>query len=118
MWTFTRWARSSTRSLTGRPPYRAATPPQIIHAILSEEVVAPSTRLPGIPRNLEAICLKCLEKDPKDRYATAADLAEGVRRFLDGRVTAARPASRASVVSDGAGETRGRLRSWWRWGSV
>ena len=81
-------------ALTGRPPYRAATPQQILHAILSEQVTAPSARVPGIPRDLEAICLKCLEKEAKDRYATAADLAEDLRRFLDGRDTLARPASR------------------------
>jgi tRNA A-37 threonylcarbamoyl transferase component Bud32 len=82
-------------ALTGRPPYRAETPQQIFHAILSEEVVAPSIRQPGVPRDLEAICLKCLEKEPSRRYGTAADLAEDLRRFLDGRPTAARPASPA-----------------------
>jgi tetratricopeptide (TPR) repeat protein len=80
-------------ALTGRPPYRAETPERILHAILAEEVVPPSGRQPGVPRDLEAICLKCLEKEPTRRYATAADLAEDLRRFLDGRPTAARPAS-------------------------
>jgi serine/threonine protein kinase len=82
-------------ALTGRPPYRGATPQQVLHAILFEQVVSPSARQPGIPRDLEAICLKCLEKEPSRRYATAADLAEDLRRFLDGRPTAARPASAA-----------------------
>ena len=82
-------------ALSGRPPYRAETPQQIFHAILSEEVVPPSARQPGIPRDLEAICLKCLEKEPDRRYATAADLAEDLRRFLDGRATSARPVSLA-----------------------
>ncbi len=82
-------------ALTGRPPYRAETSQRILHAILSEEVVPPSTRQPGIPRDLEAICLKCLEKEPDRRYATAADLAEDLRRFLDSRPTAARRASAA-----------------------
>jgi eukaryotic-like serine/threonine-protein kinase len=80
-------------ALTGRPPYRAETPERILHAILAEEVVPPSVRQPGVPRDLEAICLKCLEREPSRRYATAADLAEDLRRFLDGRPTAARPAS-------------------------
>ncbi len=78
-------------ALTGRPPYRAETSQQILHAILSEDVVPPSTRQPGIPRDLEAICVRCLEKEPARRYATAADLAEDLRRFLDGRPTEARP---------------------------
>ncbi len=82
-------------ALTGRPPYRAETPERILHAILSEEVMPPSARQPGVPRDLEAICLKCLEKEPARRYETAADLAEDLRRFLNGRPTAARPASPA-----------------------
>ncbi len=81
--------------LTGRRPYRGATPEQALHAILREPVVPPSTRRPGIPRDLEAICLKCLQKDPAHRYATAADLAEDLQRFLDGRPTLARPLSAA-----------------------
>jgi eukaryotic-like serine/threonine-protein kinase len=82
-------------ALTGRPPYRAETPERILHAILSEEVVPPSVRQPGVPRDLEAICLKCLEKEPSRRFDTAADLAEDLRRFLDGRPTAAHPPSPA-----------------------
>ncbi len=86
-------------TLTGRPPYRAETPEQILHAILNDEVVRPSLRKRGVPRNLEAICLKCLEKDARHRYATAADLAEDLRCFLDGRPTTARPASAVERAS-------------------
>jgi tetratricopeptide (TPR) repeat protein len=78
-------------ALTGRPPYRGGTPQQVLHSILTEEVIPPSQRQSCIPRDLEAVCLKCLEKRPADRYATAADLAEDLRRFLDGRPTLARP---------------------------
>jgi tetratricopeptide (TPR) repeat protein len=78
-------------AITGRPPYRAESPQQFLHAILVGEVVPPSQRQAGIPRDLEAICLKCLEKRPNDRYANAADFAEDLRRFLDGQPTLARP---------------------------
>ncbi len=78
-------------SLTGRPPYRADTPEKIIQKLLFEAVVPPSSLEPEVPRDLEAICLKCLEKLPRHRYATAVELAEDLRRFLDGRGTIARP---------------------------
>ena len=78
-------------SLSGRPPYRADTPEKILEQLLFQAVAPPSSHQPEIPRDLEAICLKCLEKTPSHRYATAAELAEDLRRFLDGRPTLARP---------------------------
>jgi eukaryotic-like serine/threonine-protein kinase len=78
-------------ALTGRPPYRAETPQQFLHAILSEQIPSPCSLRIDIPRDLESICLRCLEKRPADRYASAADLADDLRRFLDGRPTLARP---------------------------
>jgi serine/threonine-protein kinase len=85
-------------ALTGQPPYRAETPQKLIHAILNEEITAPSSRQSGIPRDLEAICLKCLEKEPRRRYDTASALADDLRRFLAGEPVQARsvgPAGRA-----------------------
>ena len=82
-------------SLTGRPPYRAEIPEKILQKLLFESVVPPSNLEPEIPPDLEAICLKCLEKNPSHRYATAAELAEDLRRFLDGRPTLARPVGAA-----------------------
>jgi serine/threonine-protein kinase len=93
-------------ALTGRPPYRAETPQRVFHAILNEEVVPPSSRRPGVPRDLEAICRKCLEKEPARRYATAADLAEDLRRFLDGRPTEARPPSTVERCGRWCGRNR------------
>jgi eukaryotic-like serine/threonine-protein kinase len=78
-------------SLTGRAPYRGDTAEKTLQKILFDEVVPPSNLQPETPRDLEAICLKCLEKAPNDRYATAVELAEDLRRYLDGRPTVARP---------------------------
>ncbi len=78
-------------SLTGQTPYRAETPGEIVQKVLFETVIPPSRHQPEVPRDLDAICLKCLEKVPSHRYATAVALAEDIRRFLDGRPTLARP---------------------------
>jgi serine/threonine-protein kinase len=78
-------------ALTGRPPYRGDSPEKTLQKILFEDVVPPSNLQPEIPRDLEAISLKCLEKSPNHRYASAVELAEDLRRFLDGRPIFARP---------------------------
>ncbi|NBO91382.1 MAG: serine/threonine protein kinase [Planctomycetia bacterium] len=70
--------------LTGRPPFQAATTVETVLQVLHEDPVAPREINPAIPRDLEAICLKCLEKSPKQRYANAQSLADDLRRFLDG----------------------------------
>ena len=59
------------------------------------DAVSPRRLNPGIPRNLETICLKCLQKDPGRRYRTAEALAEDVSRWLDGRAISARRVSAA-----------------------
>ena len=81
--------------LTGRTPF-AGTPPAALPAVAVDSE-APSTRLlsPGVPRDLDIICLACLERDPKRRYPSAAALAEDLRRFLDGESILARPVSGA-----------------------
>jgi WD40 repeat protein len=76
--------------LTGRPPFKAASPIETIAQVLGSEVLTPSRLQPGVPRDLENICLKCLQKEPQRRYASAAELAEDLNRFLNGRSVLAR----------------------------
>ncbi len=80
--------------LTGRPPFRAESAMETQRQVMQVEPVAPSRINASVPRDLETICLKCLSKQPKDRYATAHDLGEDLRRFLAHSPIQARPATR------------------------
>lgn len=77
--------------LTGRPPFRAATPIDTLVQVAFDEPVPPSRLQPRLPRDVETVCLKCLEKDPARRYATAEALADDLARFAAGRPVHARP---------------------------
>jgi serine/threonine-protein kinase len=77
--------------LTGRPPFRAETALDTLMEVLSGDPVLPRTLNPRIPRGLELICIKCLEKAPPDRYASAAALADDLERFARGEALQARP---------------------------
>ncbi len=78
--------------VTDRPPFRAETPLDTVLLALTEEPVPPRFLRPRLPRDLETICLKCLEKDPTRRYASARELADDLRRFLDDELITARRA--------------------------
>jgi serine/threonine protein kinase len=77
--------------LTGRPPFKAATRLDTVFLVVSEDPVPVRHLHPKVPRDLETVCLKCLEKDPRRRYATARDLAEDLRRFQAGEAVLAHP---------------------------
>jgi WD40 repeat protein/tRNA A-37 threonylcarbamoyl transferase component Bud32 len=78
--------------LTGRPPFRAETPLETVLQVLDREPERPRSLNPQIDADLEALCLKCLDKNPKGRYASAEALAEDLERWLAGEPLQARPA--------------------------
>jgi serine/threonine-protein kinase len=86
--------------LTGKPPFQASSPIDTIVKILNDAPVPPRQLNPEVPRDLEGICLRCLEKDPARRYPSAGQLAGELERFL-----AAEPQ-----------EARRRPRWWWPFG--
>jgi WD40 repeat protein/serine/threonine protein kinase len=77
--------------LTGRAPFRGETSYDTLLMVVNQEPVPPRALVPALPADLETVCLKCLAKEPAKRYATAGDLAEDLRRFLDGKPVKARP---------------------------
>jgi WD40 repeat protein/serine/threonine protein kinase len=77
--------------VTGRPPFQAATPMDTVIQVISDDPVLPRRLNASIPRDLETICLKCLQKEPGKRYTSAWALAEDLRRYLNGEPIRARP---------------------------
>jgi serine/threonine protein kinase len=81
--------------LTGGPPFSAETADLTIRQVISDDPVRPGELVDGLSADLEAVCLKCLEKEPARRYASAADLADDLHRWQAGDSTEARPLTTA-----------------------
>jgi serine/threonine-protein kinase len=103
--------------LTGRCPFRGTTPLETLEQVRTLDPVPPRSLRPGLPRDLETVCLKCLEKDPARRYADAGALAEDLRRHLGGEPILARDSSvferLASALRRGEHDREFR-----RWGGI
>jgi serine/threonine protein kinase len=85
--------------LTGKPPFRAETLHQTVQQVLHDEPTPPGQLCPGVPRDLDTICLKCLEKEAGRRYAGAGELANDLGRFLEGQPVAAVPLSESERLA-------------------
>jgi hypothetical protein len=83
-------------ALAGRPPFLPdESDTALTFRVITEDPVSPAFYRPGIPRDLETICMKCLEKEPRDRYESAAAFAEDLRRYLDDESIVAHPPTTA-----------------------
>jgi eukaryotic-like serine/threonine-protein kinase len=87
--------------LTGQMPYHGDTDLEILNQVIAAEPGSPRQLCPQVPRDLETICLKCLQKQPENRYGSMRDLGEDLQRFLEGRPIQARRIGWASRAVKG-----------------
>ena len=92
--------------LAGRPPFRGENDADTLRLAAEAEPISPRSLRPGLPRDLETICLKCVRKEPRARYGSARELRVDLERFLDGRPISGRPVSVPSVPGRGGGAGR------------
>jgi hypothetical protein len=102
--------------LTGRPPFRGTSALETLEQVRTHDPVSPASLQPGVPRDLEIICLKCLEKEPRHRYPSAEAVASDLQCFLDGEPISARSLTVldrvARAISYSGSAANGSLRSW------
>ena len=97
--------------LTGGVPFTGDTALSVVLRVIEEVPESIRQRVPGVPRDLELICMKCLEKDPRARYPTAAALADDLRRFVTGEPVSVRPPSPGALIRHWARQQFGS--AWW-----
>jgi WD40 repeat protein len=85
--------------LTGRPPFRAPSALETLAQVRMADPVPPGRLQPGLPRDIETVCLKCLQKPEAKRYASAGELAEDLERFLQRRPVRARPVGSFTLLA-------------------
>lgn len=81
------------RMLTGRPPFQAATVVETLRQVTDHQPVSPRDLNPQLDRDIDTICMKCLQKDPAQRYSSVHELHDDIERYLSGRAIKARPVS-------------------------
>ena len=100
------------RVLTGSAPFHGESPIGLTGAIRDQEPALPRRLNTSLPRALQNICLKALEKDPRDRYTSALEMAKDIERYLDGEEVLALPSSYSRLI---AGRIEGNLRELEGW---
>lgn len=99
-------------ALTARAPFAAGSIQETLRQMLNNDPVAPAILNPGVPRDLETICLRCLERDPSRRYLNAAAFADDLARFIRGEPIVARPLSSAARLARWCHRRPGLAAAW------